>query len=335
MREFSAARPARLAVVLSALGVVACGGPPPLRDVPPRPDYRSASLGELVDRANAWTAPSLRASGRMRLFWAGTDESDHVDVELLANRTGALLLQGKRSIVGTIFTLSSDGFAFELSVPDHQAVYIGDATVPAEPYPERPYLALRPRHVVEALLPAPLPVPPEEAATFSGGPGRDAGEGGTPEAAGGGRERLQLETWPDRYAVTWMDARGRLRRRVWLDRLDLRVDRIQGFDDDGRIDFIARYSEWKGPEANALPGRIRVERPWEDLTFEFEIDEAHRGVRLRREQLRPPRPPGYRVLTIQEAIEELRERDRRRQRPGAVDDGPPLREAVIACRGPG
>jgi len=291
-----------------------------VRDVPARPDYRTASLDELVRRANAWTSPSLRASGRLRLFWAGTDDSDHVDVQLLANRTGALLMQGKRSIVGTIFTLASDGFAFELSVPDHEAVYTGDATVPAEPYPERPYLALRPRHVAEALLPAPLPVPGGVVAAggslAEGTAAADTGEAGARDGGAavepGGSEGLRLETWPGRYAVSWTDASGRLRRRVWFDRLDLRVERIQAFDDDGRIDFVARYSEWLAPDVDAYPGRVRVERPWEDLTFEFEIEEVRRDVRLRREQLQPPRPETYRVLTIQEAIAELRARDRQR-----------------------
>lgn len=280
-----------VALPLAALAPTACGGPPPVEEVPPPPDYRSASLDQLVRRANAWTSASLRLRGRLRLFWAGTDDSDHVDVQLLASRAGALLLQGNRSIVGTIFTLASDGFSFELSVPDHEAVYLGDATVPAEPYPQRPYLALRPRHVVEALLPAPLPEP-------TGRPGNDPG--------------LELETWPDRYAITRVEGRDGPRRRVWIERTHLRVDRIEAFDDGGRIDFVARYSEWLGPEAEAYPGRVRVERPWERLSFEFEIEEARREVRLRPEQLRLPRPEGYRVLSIEEAIAELRERDRQR-----------------------
>lgn len=309
-RALGLSRSATLAALTAlVLALVGCGGPPPVRDLPPRPDYRTASLDELVRRANAWTSPSLRASGRLRLFWAGTDDSDHVDVQLLANRAGALLMQGKRSIVGTIFTLASDGFEFELSVPDHEAVYTGDATVPAEPYPQRPYLALRPRHVTEALLPAPLPVPGDPDVPADSGV---LGEGAAGEAGQEIRERLQLETWPDRYAVTWVDERGRLRRRVWFDRLDLRVERVQGFDEEGRIDQVASYSGWLSPEETAYPGRVRVERPWEDLAFEFEIEEARRDVRLRREQLRPARPESYRILTIQEAIAELRARDRQR-----------------------
>ena len=57
----------------------------------------------------------------------------------------------------------------------------------------------------------------------------------------------------------------------------------------------------------AYPGVIDVERPWEELVFRFDLSEAQRNpsipaIAFRFQEL----PPGYRALTIEEAMAESR-----------------------------
>jgi hypothetical protein len=273
--------------LLFTLVAAGCGGAATdAARLAPRVDYLEADPPTLITRANAWTAPSLRAEGQLRMYWSGDEDSRHVDVRLFAMAAGALRLNGRRSLAGTIFDLISDGREFQLVVPDHAAHYMGTSAAPAQPDPERPYFALRPQHMTEALLPAPLPTANSPAAW------------------------VVPETYPDRYALTWMeiaDGQSRIRRRVWIERVNLRVSQIEGFDDDGRIEYIADYSDYIGRGPTAYPGTIEVERVWEELVFRFDFEEVERGPTIPEGAFRfQELPDGYRVLTIEEAMAEFR-----------------------------
>ncbi len=270
---------------LVSLAGIACGAPGPAQ-LAPRPDYLTADVATLIDRANAWAAAGLRAEGQLRMYWSGDEDSRHVDVRLFATSSGALNLQGRRSLAGRIFDLISDGLEFQLVVPDHAAHYLGTSEDVTQPDPERPYFALRPHHMTEALLPEVLP-------TFN-----------SPDSY------VVVETYPGNYALLWMVSDGferRMRRKVLIERVGLRVSEINGFDSDGRIEFIARYSAYPGPEVSAYPGVIEVERPWEELVFRFDLNEVQRNptmpaIAFDFQEL----PPGYRSLSIEEAMAEFR-----------------------------
>ena len=286
------------AVLAASTLVAACGGPPPVVTRPVRPDYQSADLATLVEIANGWTAASLRAVGQLRLFWAGNEDDRHVDARLFAARSGALYMQGDRTMAGNIFQLAGDGVDFWLRIPSQQTDYLGSSSAPAEPDPERPYFALRPHHVTEALLPEPLP-----------------------SLTDGTRERVGLEVYPNRYGVSWWqrDETGRLalRRRVWIERAHLRVVRVEAFRGGGRIDFIATYGDYGAGGRDAYPGFVQVERPWEELVFRFDLKEV-----LKNPSLQPglfslsPTPPGYRSMTIEEAMKEAHDGEAQARRQG-------------------
>jgi hypothetical protein len=273
---------------LAALAGIGCGGgaSTDAARFAPRPSYMSADTATLIQRANAWTAAGLRGDGELRMYWSGDEDSRHVNVQMFATASGALRLRGNRSLAGTIFDLVSDGREFQLAVPDHAAHYTGTSDAPAEPDPERPYFALRPHHMTSALLPEPLPATDSATAW------------------------IVPQTYPDRYGLTWMEADGaerRIRRRVWIERVNLRVSQIEGFDEDGRIEFIADYSDYLGRGAAAYPGTIEVERVWEELVFRFDFEEVERNPEITEGAFRfLEAPPGYRVLTIERAMAEFR-----------------------------
>ena len=276
-----------MVILVTAVAAAGCGGSSQRSaQLDPAPVYLSADAAALIQRANAWTSSALQAKGELRMYWSGDEDSRHVNVQLYATSTGALRLSGRRSLVGTIFDLVGNGVEFRLSVPDHGAHYIGTGAAPAEPDPDRPYFALRPHHITEALLPELLP---------------------TANAPGA---FVISETYPSRYSLLWTEADGgtaRIRRKVWIDRENLRVRRIEGFDADGRIDFIATYSNYLGGGIDAYPGRIEVERPWEELVFRFDLTEVDRNPSIPAVAFRFLEvPSGYRLLTIEDAMAEFR-----------------------------
>jgi len=276
-----------VALSLVALMVAGCGGrAASSAALAPRPDYLEADLPTLIARANAWTAASLEAKGQLRMYWSGDEDSRHVDARLFATRAGAMFLNGRRSLAGRIFDLVADGFRFQLVVPDHATIYTGTAAARAEPDPERPYFALRPHHMTEALLPLPLPTSNSRGSVVS------------------------LQTYPDRYALVWTDSDNdepRIRRTVWIERVGLRVHEIEGFDSDGRIEFIATYSDYLGSGIDAFPGAIEVKRPFEELVFRFDLTEVDREPTIPPTAFHFQEPPsGYRTMTIQAAMAEFR-----------------------------
>jgi len=274
-------------LLIALLAVSACGGQATdAARFAARVDYLEADTATLIARANAWTAASLQARGQLRMYWSGDDDSRHVDVRLFATSSDALRLNGRRSLAGTIFELISAGREFQLVVPDHAAHYMGTSAAVALPDPERPYFALRPPHMTSALLPELLPT--------TNSPGAF----------------ITLVTYPDRYVLAWMEVaagQSRIRRRVYIERVGLRVSQIEGFDAVGRIEFIADYSNYLGTGVNAYPGSVEVERVWEELVFRFDFTEVERDPTIPAAAFRfQPLPNGYRSLTIEEAMAEFR-----------------------------
>lgn len=265
--------------------VAGCGGPPPVRSLPPPPPPLVADLPTLVARANAWAVPAIQARGTLRLRWARSQDDRHVEVRLLATRAGALRLQGSRTLLPALFDLAADGLRMWLRVPSRETFYTGAAAAPAAPDPERPYLALRPHHLTEALLPQPLPPPPVA-----------------------GEDALVLEEYPDHYVVTWLRTQGeeglQPRRKVWVERRNLQVTRIQGFEAAGRLGFDARYSGYPSADPDAYPRRVVVERPWEQLVVELELEEVRKDPPLPSDAFTLVPAPGDRVVPIEEAIRE-------------------------------
>ncbi len=275
-----------LAAAALCPALVACGGPPPVSSLGPRPVYLEADKATLIERANAWTGAALYAKGQLRMYWAGNEDERHVDVRLYATRSGAIRMQGNRTLIGQIFTLAADGAEFLLRVPSHATTYLGMSAAPAVPDPERPYFSLRPHHITEALLPEPLPT------------------------ADSASTQVALETYPDKYVLSWWQASATgeiaLRRRVTVSRIDLRVARIEAFTMDGRVAFAATYGGYLGPGIDAYPSRIEVRRPWEELVFRFEIEETRFNPTLQAGIFRLEPIDGYRTMTIEEAMAEFR-----------------------------
>ncbi len=281
------------------LVVAGCGGPPPISSLGPRPVYLEADKAALIERANAWTGAAIYVKGQLRMYWAGNEDERHVDVRLYATRSGAIRMQGNRTLVGQIFTLAADGAEFLLRVPSHATTYLGVSAAPAAPDPERPYFSLRPHHLTEALLPEPLPT------------------------GDSSRTQVALGTYPDKYVLSWWQASATgeisLRRRVTISRIDLRVSRIEAFTMmDGRVAFDATYGSYLGPGIDAYPGTIEVRRPWEELVFRFKIEETRTNPTLQAGIFSLEPIDGYRTMTIEEAMAEFKS-----QREGGEGESPP------------
>jgi hypothetical protein len=54
-----------------------------------------------------------------------------------------------------------------------------------------------------------------------------------------------------------------LKRRIWFDRLDLNIVRLQSYSPGGRLESEIRYSDFRTVDGHVYPGLVRFERPQE------------------------------------------------------------------------
>ena len=218
---------------------------------------------------------------------------DYRDVRgfILAQKPASIRMIGQAPVIAkTIFDMVSDGETFRISIPSKNKFITGPARF--ERAAKKPIENLRPNHLTDALfwqaLPAQVLFEEFEAETAS------------PNAAG---KRY--------YILTELRGGGsgaEVARKVWFDRADLSVARIQVFGEQGRIVTDARYEDWQPPEqiqGEAIAGLrypriIRVARPRDDYRLEIRITRITLNESIAAERFDLPQPPGSELVRIED-----------------------------------
>ncbi len=194
--------------------------------------------------------------------YSGVIEEYHdVPGFILAKRPALVRVIGQAPVVATnIFDMVSDGEIFRIFIPSKNAFLVGATSLARAS--KKPIENLRPQHVVEALFWPELP-------------------------AGGNVLFEQFDGDLNRYYILTllrqMDG-GRLEiaRKIWFDRTDLRVSRVQLYGAAGRLDSDIAYSDWQHLGAAPTGGApaltqmryahdIHIWRPQDDYKLEIQI----------------------------------------------------------------
>jgi hypothetical protein len=261
-----------------SLLVCSCGGRGTVTKttrVPPafRPAALEATQGQLLDRYNALCGglQSLNATAELKpsagsAYTGVISEYHEVKAFLLASRPYNIRMIGQVPIVGkTVFDMASDGRDFEISIPPKNKFLTGSVSLNRPS--DKPIENLRPQHLVDALL---WPeVRKEEVTLF---------------------EEFNDES--ARYYILTVLRGGyqsEILRKIWFDRADLRLARLQSHGPKGVLLSDVRYSNWQAPDTSnsslaEYPRVIRIDRPHE----EYRLDLALTKVSLN-EALAPDR----------------------------------------------
>jgi outer membrane lipoprotein-sorting protein len=266
---------AGLILVSLGLALAGCG---PARAIPkvPIPPPRAASLDEVLAAYDGYCKgmQTLSASGDLDVRDLRAGKARKLGVRLVATRGGRLYLKGTVAVV-TALEVVSDGARFWFQVPSRKTVWTG-AAVEAAPRSaeteDAPYYAIRPADVTSALLPEPL----------------DPGEG----------EGVLLEADRETFSLTLArvsGTRGRVRRRVWVDRQTLRPARLRAYDERGDVRTEARLSSWSEPG----PRRVDISRPFDGYEATFAFDKVEKNVAVPERAFSPRTPPDYEVVEVE------------------------------------
>src|SRR6266567_6461039 len=220
------------------------------------------------------------------------DEYHEVKAFLLAARPAKIRLIGQAPVVGTtVFDMASDSETFRVSIPSKKKFLVGPVAV--ERASSKPIENLRPQHLLDALL---WPeVRKEEAVLF---------------------EEFNDENV--RYYVLTVLRGGyqtEILRKIWFDRSDLQVTRMQIFGPKGLLLSDIRLAAWQPPDGAAgqsapatpsngvasFPRAIRIERPHDDYKLDLQVTKVILNEEIPVERFKLAQPSGAELVRVGDA----------------------------------
>ena len=227
---------------------------------------QTATREQLIENYNrqAEAIQTLNAGVAMKLTsgsaYSGVIEQYHeVNGFLLAVRPASIRVIGQAPVIGkNIFDMVSDGKTFEISIPSKHKFVTGPVNVRRPS--SKPIENLRPQHLTDALLWAAL-------ATQSTVLFEESSEANVRYYV---LTVLRAPTGVNRAAESAPDFE--IAEKIWFDRADLHVARVEGFAAGGVVGSDVRYSDWQAAGERSYPRQIDIARPGEDYQLAIHIN---------------------------------------------------------------
>ena len=254
------------------------------------PVAKDATREELIEKFNAQAGATKSLNATVELQptagskYSGLIQEYHqVKAFVLATRPANIRMIGQAPVISkTIFDMTSDGATFRVSLPTKNKFLVGDVAV--ERNSAKPLENLRPQHLFDALL--------------------------WPEIVKG--EAVLIEEFNDEtarfYVLTVL--RGgyttEIRRKIWFDRADLNVARIQNYGPKGALLSDTRYWDWQPAgdptvaPTSSFPRQIRIDRPHDDYKIELQITKLALNEDLPADRFQLAQPPNSELVRVGE-----------------------------------
>jgi len=261
-----------------------------------KPVIKDATREELLDKYNLYAQNINTVNATVVLKptagskYSGVIEEYHeVKAFLLAARPSNIRVIGQAPVIGTtVFDMASDGETFRVSVPSKNKFLIGQVT--GEFNSSKPIENLRPQHLLDALL---WPeIRKEESVLF---------------------EEFNDET-ARFYVLTVLRGgyRTEILRKIWFDRANLQVSRLQTFAPKGLLVSDVRYSDWQpvdpaqagapvsGP-VTTFAHNIRIDRPHDDYRLDLQVSKIVLNSDVPADRFKLEQPAGSELVHVSEA----------------------------------
>jgi outer membrane lipoprotein-sorting protein len=260
----------------------------------------TATMADLLTRYNtqAEAVKSLNATVSMKLTagsaYSGVIEQYHeVNGFILASKPASIRVIGQAPVVGkNIFDMVSDGETFRIFIPSKNKFLEGRADL--ERPAKKPIENLRPQHLVDALLW--MPTTAETTVLFE--------EDNEPAARSYVLTIISLPKKMTRGITMGMDWGWEIRQKIWFDRTDLNVARIEVFAPSGKVDSDVRYGDWQPAAATSYPRQVTISRPGDDYKLEITIKKITLNETIASDRFVLQRPPGTDLVRVGEEAQE-------------------------------
>ena len=220
--------------------------------------------------------------------YSGVIEEYHdVPGFILAKRPATVRVIGQAPVVAkNIFDMVSDGEMFRIFIPSKNTFLVGSTSLARTS--KKPIENLRPQHVVDALF---WPEVPASANVLT----------------------EQFDADPNRYYILTVVRQadgGKLEiaRKIWFDRANLRVSRVQLYGATGRLDSDISYSDWQPLAGAPAPATAKVSyahdihiwRPQDDYKLEIRILKLTVNEEISADRFELTQPPGTELVHVGE-----------------------------------
>jgi len=227
---------------------------------------QTATREQLIENYNrqAEAIQTLNAGVAMKLTsgsaYSGVIEQYHeVNGFLLAARPASIRVIGQAPVISkNIFDMVSDGKTFEISIPSKHKFVTGPVNVRRPS--SKPIENLRPQHLTDALLWAALTT--QSTVLFE-----ESSEANVRYYV---LTVLRAPTGVNRAADSATDFE--IAEKIWFDRADLHLARVEGFAAGGVVGSDVRYSDWQPAGERSYPRQIDIARPGEDYQLAIHIN---------------------------------------------------------------
>jgi hypothetical protein len=264
-----------------------------------RPIAREATRQELLDKYNALASSvkSLNATVELKTTAGSTysgliQEYHEVKAFLLAARPANVRMVGQAPVIGkTIFDMTSDGREFHVWLPTKNKFLAGEVAL--ERNSDKPLENLRPQHLLDALLWQEIRK----------------------------EETVLLEEFNDesaRYYVLTVLRGGystEIFRKIWFDRADLNVTRLQSYGPKGALLSDVHFSNWQpvagqtdlAPSAaiasQAFPRTLRIDRPHDDYRLDLQVSKVDLNIDLTADRFQLSQPANSELIRVTSAAD--------------------------------
>ncbi|MGH9355310.1 MAG: outer membrane lipoprotein-sorting protein [Terriglobia bacterium] len=249
------------------------------------PPPHEASVAQLVSAINLQSGSVHSLTATVDLApstgstYSGVIKQYH-DVRgfILAERPAWIRVVGQAPVVRTdIFDMASDGRRFSLYIPSQNKFYVGPAALGR--HFQNSLENLRPQHILDALLLQPLD--PAHASYFA-------------EEAEEGEEQY--------YVVSEISGSGpglvELERKIWFDRSNLQISRVELYGSGGKYLEDVRYSDYRDFDGLRYPAQIAIRRPVEDYSLTIKILNARFNAPLPASKFTLKRPASAQQIDV-------------------------------------
>jgi outer membrane lipoprotein-sorting protein len=257
---------------------------------------KDATREELLEKYNALAkgVKSVNATVELKPTtgskYSGVIEEYHeVKAFLLAERPAYIRMIGQAPVIGkTVFDMASDADTFRVSIPSKNKFLVGE--IKLERTSSKPIENLRPQHLLDALLWS--EIRKEEEVLFE-----------------------EFNDEKARYYVLTVLRGGYRReilRKIWFNRADLQVARLQEFAPKGTLVSDMRFSDWGPPTTNQeqpagtasaitlFPFTIQIDRPHDDYRLDLQVTKLILNEEIPADRFKLEQPPGSELVQVGE-----------------------------------
>jgi outer membrane lipoprotein-sorting protein len=216
--------------------------------------------------------------------YSGVIEEYHeVNAFVLAKRPAFIRVIGEAPVVAKdIFDMVSDGETFRIFIPSKHKFIIGSTKMTRTA--KKPIENLRPQHLFDAFFW--LEIHAGEVVLFE-----------------------EFDAAPDRYYILTLVRGEEIECKIWFNRADLSITRLQVYASNGQLVSDIRYEDWEpveGPGSTRFPRSISLARPHDDYQLKIQVRKLAVNEAISADRFQLAQPPGAELVRVGEGAAESR-----------------------------